>query len=281
MRVCFVDTNYEWHDRDNVIFQSLIRLRENVTICNRSPDILITKAFGNAKTWEMFDCAKWLYTIESPCPKHPKLDFNFTHDPDSDTNAYFPCYHSWINYYNEVDRHYPEYLILPKYLDSAIPLKQARRNTFSAFWTANGPLRSSVTCSLESMGFAVEKYGAFFGKASTTNKSKWLNMLETKYNLAFENRLYPGYHTEKIVEAKAAGTIPIYYGHTDMKNLNQDACLNLANYEDHDERINAILDLVNDESKQRQMIETPLFHQTPTAETVMKQVERGLKRVSL
>ena len=281
MKVCFTDTNYDWHNRDNILFQSLIRLRENVSICSRSPDLVITKAFGNGMTWEMFDCAKWFYTIESPCPKHPKLDFSFTHDPDSEVNAYFPCYYSWINWFDEIDRHYPEFLIPPQLLDNVIPVKQARRKTFTAFWAANGPLRDCFPDKLKVMGFAVERHGIFFGAIPTTNKTKWLTMLGTKYNLAFENRLYPGYHTEKIVEAKASGTIPIYYGHTDMKNLNKDACINLANFESTSEKLDRLVDLVHDESKQRRMCEVPLFQQTPSIETVLNQVERGLKRVSL
>jgi hypothetical protein len=281
MRVAFVDTNYDWHQRDNVMWQSLIRLRENVTLDNINPDLVVTKAFGNGSSHELYDCAKWFFTIESPCPTHPKLDFSFTHDEDSDTNSYFPCYYSWVDWFNEAMRVYPQFLIPPKLLTEQIPVRHPRRKSFTAFWTAGGPFRDVFPQKLEAMGFATERHGNLFGKPYVNSKMKWLIMLDTKYNLAFENRLYPGYHTEKVVEAKAAGTIPIYYGDLGMKNLNSEACLNIAQYDYLDEALDAVADLVHDEHVQRTITETPLFINPPTIDTVLAQVERGLLRVGL
>ena len=50
MRVAFVDTDLEWNDLSNVIFQSLIRLRENVSIDNLNPDLCVTRGFSNASS---------------------------------------------------------------------------------------------------------------------------------------------------------------------------------------------------------------------------------------
>jgi hypothetical protein len=59
---------------------------------------------------------------------------------------------------------------------------------------------------------------------STTYGGKWRNNIggrvkdklallqEHKFSIAFENTAYPGYTTEKIVDAFLAGTIPIYWG---------------------------------------------------------------------
>ena len=281
MKVVFVDTDLEWNDLSNVIFQSLIRLRENVSIDNLNPDLCVTRGFSNASSESLYDCAKWFYTIESPDPNHPKCDFAFTHDEDSDINAYFPCYYSWINWFNETARRYPDFLIPPVYLSGSVTCKRARRKSFSAFWTANGPFRDVFPDRLQSMGFAVEGYGAKFGAPYRESKRKWVKLLETKYNLAFENRLYPGYHTEKVVEAKAAGSIPIYYGDLGMKNLNSEAFLNIAQFDYLDEALDAVADLVHDEHKQRTITSTPLFLNPPTIDTVLNQVERGLLRVGL
>lgn len=43
-------------------------------------------------------------------------------------------------------------------------------------------------------------------------KDKQALLLEHKFTLAFENTAYPGYTTEKIIDAFLAGTIPIYWG---------------------------------------------------------------------
>lgn len=281
MKVTFVDTDIDWHDHYNVIFQSLIRLRENVVLDNLNPDLCVSRAFTNARTDQLYDCAKWFYTIESPDPNHPKADFSFTHDEDTETNAYFPCYYSWIDWFNEPGRRYPDFMIPPIYLTNPVPCVRPRRKSFTAFWSARGPFRDLFPDRLASMGLAVEKYGELFGPRYTRSKIKWKCLLETKYNLAFENRLYPGYHTEKVVEAKAAGTIPIYYGDLGMKNLNSEACLNIAKYDYLDEALDAVADLVHDERVQRTITETSLFINPPTIDTVLAQVERGLLRVGL
>ena len=43
-------------------------------------------------------------------------------------------------------------------------------------------------------------------------KDKLALLREHKFAIAFENAAYPGYTTEKIVDAFLAGTIPIYWG---------------------------------------------------------------------
>lgn len=40
-----------------------------------------------------------------------------------------------------------------------------------------------------------------------------------KFSICFENSSYPGYTTEKIIEAFAAKTIPIYWGNPCVGNM--------------------------------------------------------------
>lgn len=73
-------------------------------------------------------------------------------------------------------------------------------------------------------GPLVEICDALDGYHSLTYGGKWRNNIggrvkdkfallhEHKFTLAFENTSYPGYATEKIVDAFLAGTIPIYWG---------------------------------------------------------------------
>jgi hypothetical protein len=52
------------------------------------------------------------------------------------------------------------------------------------------------------------------------------------YNLCFENSVSPGYVTEKLIEAKICGCVPIYYGHPlDESKYNKNALINMF---DHD-----------------------------------------------
>jgi len=48
------------------------------------------------------------------------------------------------------------------------------------------------------------------------------------YNLCFENSVSPGYVTEKLIEAKVCGCVPIYYGYPlDEERYNKDSLINL------------------------------------------------------
>ena len=48
-----------------------------------------------------------------------------------------------------------------------------------------------------------------------TDKIAWLK--NYKFNICFENSSYPGYLTEKLFDAFAAGCIPIYWGDTSLR----------------------------------------------------------------
>ncbi|MWV63070.1 alpha-1,3-fucosyltransferase [Helicobacter saguini] len=53
------------------------------------------------------------------------------------------------------------------------------------------------------------------------NKIEWLK--DYKFNLCFENSSYPGYLTEKLFDAFAAGCVPIYWGDTSLRLMDLDS----------------------------------------------------------
>jgi hypothetical protein len=56
----------------------------------------------------------------------------------------------------------------------------------------------------------VHGFGKVFGRHFNECK---LNLMENyRYNICFENSITEGYVTEKLLEAKVAGCIPLYYG---------------------------------------------------------------------
>ncbi|MCR4587874.1 MAG: hypothetical protein K5682_05650 [Lachnospiraceae bacterium] len=70
-----------------------------------------------------------------------------------------------------------------------------------------------------------------------------------RFSLAFENSSYKGYTTEKIIQAFAAGTIPIYWGDPDVATeFNPKAFVNCMEYRSLDEVIKRIKEIDQDES---------------------------------
>ena len=81
------------------------------------------------------------------------------------------------------------------------------------------------------------------------------------------NSITEGYVTEKLLEAKVAGCIPIYYGpYQANKDFNQECYINYLDFSDSDELFNKIIEIDKDPTKFRELASKPLFNQNPTLE---------------
>ena len=81
-------------------------------------------------------------------------------------------------------------------------------------------------------------------------------MKNYKFSLAFENSSTNGYCTEKIIQAFAAGTIPIYWG--DKHNptgggINKKSFININDYNDFDNALETIKILDNNDEQYLKM----------------------------
>lgn len=88
------------------------------------------------------------------------------------------------------------------------------------------PMRFHAIQALRRFG-VVDVFGRAVGR-SLPNKA----MLHGRYKfmLCFENDLYPGYVTEKPIEAWAAGTVPLWWGSDPAGYLNPEALINAADF---------------------------------------------------
>lgn len=85
-------------------------------------------------------------------------------------------------------------------------------------------------------------------------------MRTRKFNIAFENGSYPGYVTEKILNAFYANTIPIYFGSpTVFRDFNESAFINVHRYKTYNEVYDAIMEIHNDKNKYLDMLSQPAF----------------------
>jgi len=82
-----------------------------------------------------------------------------------------------------------------------------------------------------------------------------------KFNIAFENRSLPGYTTEKIFEAMAARSLPIYWGDPDIAaHFNPRSFLNRADFASDEALIEKIIELDQDDEKYLAYLRQPYFH---------------------
>lgn len=85
-----------------------------------------------------------------------------------------------------------------------------------------------------------------------------------KFHIAFENSSSLGYTTEKLMQAFAADTVPIYYGNEDVgKDFNTDAFIHVKSKKDVKEAIERIVDLDKNDEKYLKMCRASRLVKSP------------------
>ena len=82
-----------------------------------------------------------------------------------------------------------------------------------------------------------------------------------KFSIAFENSSYPGYTTEKLPDAVAARTLPIYWGNPLVaREFNPGRFLNYSDYGSDEALVEKIIELDRDDAKYLEYLRQPLFY---------------------
>lgn len=82
-----------------------------------------------------------------------------------------------------------------------------------------------------------------------------------KFNIAFENATYPGYITEKLVEAKEANTVPIYWGNPLIaEEMNPKSFITYHDYNSTKALLNRVIEVDNNEALYKEYLRELLFY---------------------
>lgn len=93
------------------------------------------------------------------------------------------------------------------------------------------------------------------GGKRVDDKNKFLN--SCKFSIAFENSSTPGYCTEKLMQAFAARTIPIYFGDPHVgEQFNDDAFVNIHKFKTIEDAIKRISEIDCDDNLYLSMMQT-------------------------
>lgn len=175
------------------------------------PDFLLY----SAPAWECldYDCVRIFYTGENIRTDWNIADYGIDFDflDFEDRHFRFPLgIMTAISFKNEIlNRHLMS--------DSQIESK----SKFCAFMVSNSkPPYSDVrdNCfELLSQYKKVDSGGRFRNNVGAPVRDKIAWLKDYKFHLCFENSSYPGYLTEKLFHAYAAGCVPIYWGDTSLR----------------------------------------------------------------
>lgn len=120
----------------------------------------------------------------------------------------------------------------------------------------------------------VEVYGAI---ARKDTHSKFKASKDFRFVFAFENDLFPGYVTEKVIEAWATGAIPLYWGSDPLKYINPEAIINLNDFNNFQEFLDRISEVNDNGTLWKQIASQPILRKRPDLSEVNSVLKRGLE----
>jgi hypothetical protein len=146
-----------------------------------------------------------------------------------------------------------------------------KQKKLAIFSTHMNGIRKSVYDNLRKK-FIIEGYGPFFDKSiehhSKSPFTKYKILTNYIFNLCPENTLFPGYCTEKIVEAYCCNTIPITLADplTVSYDFNKESIINL--YEGYLNMHEYLIEIIENQQKIESIACEPLFKLEPTLDHI-------------
>lgn len=118
----------------------------------------------------------------------------------------------------------------------------------------------------------VDSGGTYLNNIGEAVKDKLSFCRRYKFNIAFENSACDGYVTEKIVDAYAAESIPIYYGCSKVGlDFNEESLIRVRDESEIPRAVEEIIRLDNDDDAYMKMLSQPCF-----VEGRVNQYKKGL-----
>jgi hypothetical protein len=220
------------------------------------------------------------FTGENERPPYGDWDCYLSFDLNSygGRNAYLPLW--WITSSDLIQPTVSPYLGRPITIDQMLKPRLAdcksRKKFCVAFIGKAYPFRMQAIAALSAIG-KVDVYG---GIARNSNQKAALAKFETaqkyKFVFAFENDLFPGYVTEKAPEAWATGAIPLYWGSDPAGYLNQNAIINLANYQNLEDFTMRVSEVNENAQLWERIANQPILVKRPNLDEVIAVLRKAL-----
>ena len=197
---------------------------------------------------------------ENVTPDFNLVDYAISRYPIrfGDRNFYYPGCTMSGRYWHALagkDRNYPAAFLQEKpYFANLIAGHDSEHNYRSIFFEKLSAYKR------------VESAGGLLYNMPDGVKVNWLDDSKTnfqrkcKFTICFESVAHDGFITEKITDAFFADTIPIYYGSSNITDIfNQDAFINVSDYDSLDAVVEKVKELDQDDEKYLSMLRQPIL----------------------
>lgn len=235
---------------------------------SENPDYIFYNV--NGKEYYKYDGIRIFCTIEAICPDFNLCDYGIGFEYLAYGDRYF---------------RFPNFCFQPELVDA-----MSRKHTNVAPGMEQRDFCSFVYSNAAADDMRVKLFEALAGykrvdaggkllnnqKDNTPVVDKLLFESQHKFSIACENATHPGYHTEKIAEAFAAGTIPIYWGDPKIEEVfNPKAFINCNAYPSIEAAVEKVRYLDTHSEEYLAMLKEPALREN--CEQIY--TEQGLKKL--
>lgn len=261
IRINFIDF-WPGFDRENNLFCSILREKYHVVI-SEQPDYIFASVSG-IYGYTNYDCVRILYTGEPFSPDFNVFDYAIGFDPlelkdekGNDRYYRFPyCFYDEMGYgLQKLARGLTREEAL-----EALQTKKYFCNFIYSHPSAKGERETILN--LINQYKRVDSSGSFLNNMedglviARTKKEDFLRL--SKFTIACESVVHPGFVTEKISDALYANSIPIYYGSNYVKKeFNPEAFVYLGDYNTIEEGIEKVIEIDQNDEKYISMLMQP------------------------
>ena len=216
------------------------------------------------------------FTLENIRPPvgHWASTFSFDVDTFGGSNTYLPLWWHLLDFFRPegIDHYLGKRLRVADLLQPRKADSSTRPGFACAFINNPEPMRVRAITELQKVG-PVDVFGAMTGRVVP---SKIAIASRYKFVLCFENDVYPGYVTEKPVEAWATGAIPLWWGDDAAGYLNPEALINLNNVGTLEGMCDQVQALSTRPDDWERMASLPILRRRPDISPALAAVTRAL-----
>lgn len=253
IRLAYVDFWKSFYNTNHFYLPVFLRQHFNIIEDEKNPDYVICSCFGNS--FLHYDCPRIFYTGEAVTPNFRAFDYALAYDYLPEGKRYMRL---------------PVYYLKPQ----AMQLAKTKHEWPDDFYYSKKKFCNFVVSNSGSLLPRDECFRQLDARKHVDSAGGWLNNMgnqrcqdklsflrDYKFSLTMENRQKNGYITEKILEAFAGGTIPIYYGGNGVeKDFNKKAFIDITDFPSFDDCIDYILYLDSDMDAYMKIIREPIWN---------------------
>lgn len=279
-KIAFLDFWDNFDMNNNFLLYLFKEINNNIIVTHpRDADMIIFSCFGQDNR-KYSNKIKLFFTGENKRPDYNNCNYSISFDFDdySNRNIRIPLWYYYIDWFNKGSYSNPNYLIPINYINNPndnIYLSKEKTKFCSAVFSNPVGTRVNMINVLNTYK-NVDCYGKPHKLKIQDGEKYKLDIISNyKFSICFENSLFNGYYTEKLLHAKVAGNIPIYYSDKNMcEDFNHKSCLNLIDYNDMNELLEHIKEIDNDYSLYRNIYDEPLFNNDISLENIKERIQK-------